>query len=520
MLSRVLQCHKHHLFGSKPTTNNSRLLLLNSTRCYSSLCPPFQTVVSSASIFPPALPLPRLAAQYSSYSSNVGNFSRVTSSKMATATKINLSPVTDSGIYSSRVREDTAQTVSEILQEDLDIHHVFFNDQHFHNHIPHQLLSIYALGAAPEDIKAGYERNKTYQRPALPANRDVIQSMHDIAKFQECFGKEEHYPNYLAFFQHEIDAKGVGEVLGEYVFAGDERAESMMCRMFAGLIHPLIQLGFGIEFNQPAIVAQGLAQTAVHDDWLGRAFFLPAEKMAGGIGKSGQKSTLQLINEMRADKALVESVQWSDSNKIMDGVLHRAPEQMLKYASQFTVSEDQVEERLADMINTVVYYTSAAQRLTREMRLDFFFIHCVNSSIFFSKINNLPFLNQRSKLRMLEWKGRIDLLMYTSRGTPDLLLDEVANYPIKEDWAQIFARSIAHPGDDGHLAKLARALAHGQKVCQAYESKHPEMQIKGDMWLRIGNIAVDSTVEEGDRPMWVRSTGFDEAWEPQERAHM
>jgi hypothetical protein len=34
-------------------------------------------------------------------------------------------------------------------------------------------------------------------------------------------------------------------------------------------------------------------------------------------------------------------------------VLHRAPEQMLKYASQFTVSEDQAEERLAEMINTV-----------------------------------------------------------------------------------------------------------------------------------------------------------------------
>lgn len=173
------------------------------------------------------------------------------------------------------------------------------------------------------------------------------------------------------------------------------------------------------------------------------------------------------------------------------------------------------------------------------MKLDFFFIHCVNSSIFFSKFINLPFLNQRSKLRLLEWKGRIDLLMYTSRGTPDLLLDEVANYPLKEDWSQIFARSIAHPGDDGHLAKLARALAHGQKVCQAYESKNPEMQIKGDMWLRIGNIgkrqeltlhpyltgtncstAVDSTVEEGDKPMWVRSAGFDEAWEPQGRAHM
>lgn len=102
------------------------------------------------------------------------------------------------------------------------------------DHIPHLLLSIYALGAAPEDIKASYERNKTYQRPALPASQDVIQSMHDVAKFQQYFGKEEHYPNYLAFFQREIDAKGVGAVLGEYVFAGDERAESMICRLFGG----------------------------------------------------------------------------------------------------------------------------------------------------------------------------------------------------------------------------------------------------------------------------------------------
>jgi hypothetical protein len=184
-----------------------------------------------------------------------------------------------------------------------------------------------------------------------------------------------------------------------------------------------------------------------------------------------------------------------------------------------------------------VYYTSTAQRLAREMKLDFFFIHCLNSSIFFSKIIKLPFLDQQSKLRLLEWKGRMDLLMYTSRGTPDLLLERVANYPIKEDWSQIFARCLAHPGDDGHLAKLTRALAHGQKVCLPYESKNVHMPIMGDTWLRIGNIgtrplsiqlyvfanwsiAVDSTVEEGDTPMWVRSTGFAEAWEPQGRARM
>lgn len=137
------------------------------------------------------------------------------------------------------------------------------------------------------------------------------------------------------------------------------RFDSMFFRLIRpGLVHPLIQLGFGIEFNQPAIVAQGLAQAAVHDDWIGRLFFLPAEKMAGGIGKPGQKSLFQLLDEIRKDKALVESVHWSDANKIRDGVLQRAPEQILKYASQFTVSEDQVEERLADMISTVGEFKS------------------------------------------------------------------------------------------------------------------------------------------------------------------
>jgi hypothetical protein len=58
--------------------------------------------------------------------------------------------------------------------------------------------------------------------------------MHDVAKFQECLGKEENYPNYLAFFQQEIDDKGVGGVLEEYIFAGDERAENMLCRLFGG----------------------------------------------------------------------------------------------------------------------------------------------------------------------------------------------------------------------------------------------------------------------------------------------
>lgn len=56
-------------------------------------------------------------------------------STMATARKIQLSAQTDTGIFSSGVREDTARAASEALQTDMESHHVFFNDDGFHSTI-------------------------------------------------------------------------------------------------------------------------------------------------------------------------------------------------------------------------------------------------------------------------------------------------------------------------------------------------------------------------------------------------
>lgn len=118
-----------------------------------------------------------------------------------------------------------------------------------------------------------------------------------------------------------------------------------------GLLHPIIHLGFAIEFNQPALIAEALAQTAIHEDWTGPRFLWPAEEAAGRIGKPGKKTMLQLLEEARADKKLASSVLWEDGNKLRDGVLKRAPEEMLKYASQYTVSEEQIQEKFAEMVD-------------------------------------------------------------------------------------------------------------------------------------------------------------------------
>lgn len=61
---------------------------------------------------------------------------------MATSTNIHLSPETNPGIISHNVSEESARAASEVLQEDMLSHHVFFNQSGFHSMFPLSHLMI------------------------------------------------------------------------------------------------------------------------------------------------------------------------------------------------------------------------------------------------------------------------------------------------------------------------------------------------------------------------------------------
>lgn len=99
----------------------------------------------------------------------------------------------------------------------------------------------------------------------------------------------------------------------------------------------------------------------------------------------------------------------------------------------------------------------------------------------------------------------------------------------KDSWDGIVTR-VLHLDDDGHAAKLVRALAHAENICAAYSMNDPLFRIKGDMWLQLGHmgklpqdhswdwltifLAIDSVEgAENTGGAWVRSAGFPQAWE-------
>ncbi|CZS97033.1 related to HypA-like protein [Rhynchosporium agropyri] len=436
---------------------------------------------------------------------------------MASPSEIHLT-AEDTGIFKIKDQDSTtAAKVSELLQENHEKHHIFFNHDGFHNHIVHHLLTLYGVGASASVIEKHYENNASYQRPPLPVEERVVQDMSDPEHFKKYLGNEKYYHDFLVFFQKEMESRGFETVLDEFLFAGTEKADDLLGRMYGGFFHPIIHLGFGLEFKQPAIIAEALAQGAVHDSWTGK-YLLRTEAAAKSNNDASVTTTLlELLDEIRANKKLATSAHWGDANKIRDGILVRAPEEMIRIASKWIVTPETLERKTAEMTNAAIYFTVAAQRPPKQVKFDFFYMHFTNTSIFFPTFNALPFLSSANKVRLLQWKAYLDLALYTSRAAAPLDLAEISLYtPSKleagdAEWPGILRR-LTEVADDGHAVKFGRAVANAERLCKPYEDAGDEVGVlKAFMWEKIGNMIIDSVEDSGER--WVRGTGFAEAWE-------
>lgn len=433
---------------------------------------------------------------------------------MATAAQIELSPAAAGVYHTQSITAESCKKGSELLQQNHDRNHIYCNRSGFHNHIAHHLLTIFALGATPQQLQHAFDNNIGMQRSQYPVDTRNVQSMADRSKFKEFLGKEQYFHDYEMFFRKEIEAKGWQVVLNEHLFAGDEHAENLLTRMYAGFYHPIIHLGFGVEFEQPAVIVEALAQAAVHDSWTAK-FLLGAEKKSQE-GKTPNKSMIDLLKECRTNEKIRDSPHWEDGNKVRDGVLVRAPDETMELCSQWRVSPDELEKKTAEMINADAFFAGSAQNASKIVKFDFFYMHCMNCSIFFDAFLKQEWLSDENKCRLLEWKGRMDIALYISRGSPELREIEITGYEPKQKddgWAEIFKRVDVFR-DDGHASKLVRALAHGEAFCSKLERQYKhDFPVQGDMWLKLGHMAIDSV--EGDHPegSWVRNCGFPKAWE-------
>ncbi|KIW70513.1 hypothetical protein PV04_02775 [Phialophora macrospora] len=462
----------------------------------------------------------------------------------ATATTIHLTPSSPAIIHVPTISPSSADKTTSLLQHNHESHHITFDEIGRHNHIVHHLLASFSLGADAETLQNQYDRNAEYQRPPPPLDESIITQLHDPESFQAQMENPDNYSNFLAFFIRQLSTSSLPAVLNEYVFSDNPLAHALFNRFFSGYYHPFIHLGYGLEFAQPAIVAEALAQACVHSSYLDD-FFTATAKAARSADRKTLVHLLQVIHD---DQILLDAVKWEDGQKVRDGILARAPDTMIQYASQFRVlapyTESVLDEYAAEVIDAAVYFTAAAQHPRYVVKMDFFYMHAVTSSVFLSVFLRQRWLAPAAKARLIEWKGRLDLALYASRGSPRLLIDEIGAYPADgkggqselRPWEDMY-REAAACMDDGHTVKFIRALKNGEQACGPFENENhvstadrngningvedpqtpnsvkdgERWKIKAGMWRRVAMMVLDSVKPEyGDR--WARNVGFEQAW--------
>lgn len=120
------------------------------------------------------------------------------------------------------------------------------------SHLIHHLLAAYSLGASKEKLQEIFDDHAKDQRPMPPSNGEITP-----ANFKEHLGVRKSYSSFLTFFKSEIEKNGAIDTVRRWVWSGD-----MLARTIGGAFHPLIHVGYGLEFDIPGIVAEGLAMGA------------------------------------------------------------------------------------------------------------------------------------------------------------------------------------------------------------------------------------------------------------------
>lgn len=258
------------------------------------------------------------------------------------------------------------------------------------------------------------------------------------------------------------------------------------------LVHPIIHLGCGIEFEQPSLVAEALAGACVHENWP-KTFLLPTEEYLRTNPEVPSRSMLQMLGSLREDPVIATGTRETDPfNKIPDGFLKRvSPERLVPYLAEFQVkpNPEDLRRKMSDMMHTSAYMLGAAQRPGKREAMDFVTLHAVTLAVFFPAILAQEWLSNEDKARLLEATVRVDAVMYAGTACPSLYPERIVNYVPRnptDGWAELFQRAIVYR-DEGHAVKLMRALYALEEL-----ELGPGFPIAKKDFFRIAHMGMDS----------------------------
>ncbi|KIK04430.1 hypothetical protein K443DRAFT_93183 [Laccaria amethystina LaAM-08-1] len=369
-------------------------------------------------------------------------------------------------------------TLRQILKDNHEKWHIYFNTRGFHNHAAHTVIALWALGANEEILSAAYRYASSYLLPSFESPCSINEG-----NWKTHLGDEKYYQAYISFFTEEVKAKGINAVLEEYVFAtsanyvlGHTEQPQMLGRLLDGVVHPLIHVGYGVEFGLPGMVIEGLAWAAVHQGL--SSVLVPQTLFSEPASEKKVHPThaFTVLERVISDPRLAGPFNDADPHDVTNKCGQVIKEYVDQWQPEGGVAKH-VEELL--WVNSLIYGVGGLGECEK-FNADFFYMHLVTSSIFLPSL--CARLTEQSQSLFLRSYFLVCLSLYVWRGRPALdiarfFANDTTLHPADDStphaeglassspsgvtpnpWLSVIQTSLVHP--DEHVPKLQRALCH------------------------------------------------------------
>ncbi|PFH49535.1 hypothetical protein AMATHDRAFT_62998 [Amanita thiersii Skay4041] len=425
----------------------------------------------------------------------------------------------------------TSQVLITILKDIHERWHCYFNrETGFHNHTSHHAIALWSLGANGVALQQAYARDSAYQLPMVKPPGEITEN-----NWKKHLGDDSYYKAYVDFFSRVVQERGPVAAVEDYVFSLDANfsqdgsAPHMLCRFMAMLFHSMIFVGYGLEYEIPGMVVEGLAQGAIHMDdssaLLSPAFFkqcfndvgnvslnplstqpivdpdagrgastkgIAQEKLASLVAhfsgmkqstprQSGNVHALSIISRMLKDSKF-EGIREMDVFEILPTIMKKYSGAIRNYADQWSIGmrigdPEHNEKELKAKLEELAWAYTALYGLGgwtkgQHFNADFFLAHIVTSASFLPSIAKK--LEVPSQVLLLRSHFAVALAWWVGRGRPGFdiaglsaTMNEVSDMP-SNPWLPIIQSAIAHEED--HVPKLQRTFVYWS---QLYGHKGP-----------------------------------------------
>jgi hypothetical protein len=287
----------------------------------------------------------------------------------------------------------------------------------YSNHLSMGLLSLAALGASPDRIRAKGESALAGIGPFPTGGPTVSRT-----NWRDHLGNPDALPGLRALFEQEIATRGMASTLRLYLPA-------LLPGLGAHAFHPVIRTGYGVRFGDPAEVAMGLAYWATT--------FLPLGPLAPSGAERDPATALSAARRVGAltpQGRRAAGIEKPDRLNIASGMRWVSTLPGFGPAASSLRTDD----------GSLAAIARAAVHLHVASGDDFAALHGVTGTHAYRMIE--PFVPDRGLGRRYLWQALMAVYVYI--GAPDV------RTPVADGrlpgWDQVLARAAAS-NDDHHL---------------------------------------------------------------------